>query len=504
MVALLGIDIGTTATKVSVAALDGRVLAEGSRPCTITSLRPGWAEADPHEWWANLVALVPDVLARAGVARGDVAAVGVSGMVPTLICLDAVGMPLRASIQQNDGRATDEIRAAEARLVDHDVLARTGSAITAQSIGPKVRWLATHEPDVLARTRTLCGSYEWVIGRMTGERVAERNWALESGMWDLREQRWDPRLLDEYGIDAAWLAAPRASHEIVGGMRSDVAEELGLTAGTPVSAGAADHIASTFSAGLTGEGDLLVKLGGAGDIMLSMREPRVDARLFLDHHILPEHWILNGCMAASGAVLRWFQRELAGGAPFAQLDDEAAALPPGSDGLVMLPYFLGEKSPLQDPDARGVLAGLHLGHTRAHLYRASLEAIAFGFAHHLEVFSELGLVVRRSRVTNGGSRSRLWRTIVADVLGIELASLVSHPGSGLGSAFSAGVGVGVLAWDDIESWTVVDEVIEPDPSRAAVYAERYAQYRSLYTDSLPTVHALAASQASAHEGAGDE
>jgi xylulokinase len=491
---LLGIDVGTTATKVSVAAVDGRVVAEVSAPCRITTSAPGHAEADPAQWWSNVTGLVPAALAEAGLTGTDIAAIGVSGMVPTLICVDADGRPLRPSIQQNDARATDEIARVRTALADTDVLARTGSAVTQQSIGPKVAWLATHEPATIDRTSRICGSYEWVGSMLTGELVTERNWALESGLWDLAAGDWGDDLLAAAGVDRSWLGHPRASHELVGEVTAAAAAATGLAAGTPVSAGAADHIASTFSAGLATEGDLLVKLGGAGDILLVLSRPVTDARLFLDHHLRPEQWILNGCMAASGAVLRWFQRELAGGAPFDVLDEEAGRVRPGSDGLVVLPYFLGEKSPIQDPDARGMLAGLHLGHTRAHVHRAILESIAFGFAHHVEVLGELGLPIGRVRVTNGGSRSRLWRTIVADVLGLELASIVSHPGSSLGAAFAAGVGAGLVEWDDIEDWAAVEETIAPDGANATVYRERYGQYRALYESSRDVVHDLAASQ----------
>jgi xylulokinase len=494
MSVLLGVDIGTTATKVSVVALDGRVRAEHSEPCTITSSGPGLAEADPHEWWRNVCALVPAVLADAAAGPGEVAAVGVSGMVPALLCLDENGQPLRPSIQQNDARASRQIDQLRKQLADVDVLHRTGSDITIQSIGPKILWLRDHEPDILARTSRICGSYDWIVAQLTGHRGVEANWALESGLWDLHAGAWATDICDAVGIDPNLLGPVGRCHEIVGTVTEVAARITGLAAGTPVSAGAADHIASAFSAGLTRDGDLLVKLGGAGDIMLSLSEPVVDPRVFLDYHLLPGAWMLNGCMAASGAVLRWFQRELAGSTPFSTLDTEAEEVPPASDGLLCLPYFLGEKSPIQDPHARGAFVGLHLGHTRAHLYRAALEAIAFGFAHHVEVFAENGLEVGRVRVTNGGSRSGLWRRIVADVLNRSLESLVDHPGSSLGSAFAAGVGVGAVDWSDIDRFARVDTVVDPDPDRHATYRDAYRLYRELYPAIAPVSHQLAARQ----------
>lgn len=489
---LLGIDIGTTATKVSVAALDGRVLAEASAECVVDSSHPGWAEVDASQWWDNVVALVPRVLAQAAVEPDRIRAVGVSGMVPAVLCLDASGNPLAPSIQQNDARAGNEIEELRAALDDADLLHRTGSDLTTQSVAPKLRWLRRHRPEVLERTDRICGSYDWIVTRLTGARVAEANWALESGLWDMQAGTWAHDVLDAAGVDEALLAPVRRSHEVVGEVHRAAAEQTSIPVGTPVTAGAADHIASAFSAGLVHDGDLLVKLGGAGDIMLSLNDPVVDDRVFLDHHLLPDAWMLNGCMAASGSVLRWFQRELGGGAPFRDLDAAAARIPAGSGGIVCLPYFLGEKSPISDPHARGAFVGLHLGHTQAHMYRAILEAIAFGFAHHLDVFRERDLPVRRVRVTNGGSRSRLWRQIVADVIGHPVESLVDHPGSGLGSAFVAGVAIGALGWEDLDRFVRVDETIHPDPATTGPYREGYAVYRELYPALAPLSHRLAA------------
>lgn len=494
MATLLGIDVGTTATKVSLTDLDGNVVAEQEAACVVDSPHPGWAEVDATQWWNNITNLVPAVIAAAHTDAADIAAVGVSGMVPTLLCLDSDGKLLGPSIQQNDARAGHQIAELREQLGGADLLQRTGSGLTTQSIGPKVRWLRTHQPQLLARTDRICGSYDWVVTQLTGEAASEANWALESGLWDLQTNDWAADILAAADVKPDWLAPVRRSHEIVGTVHTHAAAATGIPVGTPVTAGAADHIASAFSAGLIHDGDVLIKLGGAGDIMLSLSEPVVDGRVFLDHHLLPGAWMLNGCMASSGSVLRWFQRELASGLSFPDLDAQASEVPPGSGGLVCLPYFLGEKSPISDPDARGAFVGLHLGHSRAHLYRAVLEAIAFGFAHHLEVFAERGLPITRVRVTNGGSRSRLWRTIVADVIGRPLESLIDHPGSGLGSAFVAGVAAGALGWQDLERFTRVAETIHPDSAVRDRYRESYGVYRDLYPALTDLSHRLAAAQ----------
>lgn len=490
MQAILGIDIGTTATKVSLASIDGGVLAERSAPCTVESSSPGRAEVRVEQWWDNVCSLIPEVIGATQITPNDIKAVGVAGMVPTLICLDESGRPLHSSIQQNDARAVAEMESAQQKLESANLLKRTGSPISTQSIGPKVQWLHGNNGRLLAATNRICGSYDWVVTQLTSVQCTEANWALESGLWDMTVGAWADDLLEAYGVDSSWLAPVRYSHEIVGTVSEEASRATGLPTGVPVSSGAADHVASALSAGVVDEGDLLVKLGGAGDILLATAEPVVDERVFLDHHLIPDTWMLNGCMSASGSILRWFQRELGSDASFRDLDDAASTVEPGCSGLVALPYFLGEKSPINDPKARGSFVGLHLGHTQVHLYRALLEAIAYGFAHHIEVFRENGFSPEKVRVTNGGSRSRLWRQIVADVIGHPLESIVDHPGSGLGAAMAAAVGAGVISWDDVHNFTVVQETIEPRLEAHQRYSDYYAIYRDLYPALAPVSHRL--------------
>jgi xylulokinase len=481
MTLLLGVDIGTTATKAVLLDPDRGLVAEAQRPVTLFSDHPGWAEEDVDEWWANLAALSAELA-----GHGQPAAVGVSGMVPCVVLQDAAGRPIRRSIQQNDARATVEIEELSAELADADILERTGSPVTQQSVAPTIRWLARHEPESLSAAATILGSYDAMVSRLTGGRSVELNWAVESGLYDLDTADWAPDVLAAIDLDPARLPAVRRPADIVGRVTASAAAQTGLRVGTPVIAGSADHVASAFAAGLVREGDLLVKLGGAGDILLTTSVPVTDERLYLDMHLSPGLYLPNGCMASSGSFIRWFQRELADGTSLERLDAQAGAAGPGAGGIVALPYMLGEKTPLNDPQARGAFVGLSLSHRRGDLFRAVLEGIAYGFRHHLDVFEELGLSPGRVRVTNGGARSALWTQITADVIGLPLERLRSHPGSALGVAFAAGIGVGAFDdWSDIERFVEPGEVIEPRDHEA--YAAGYARYRALY----PALKALA-------------
>ena len=475
MTLVLGIDIGTTATKGVVLDTERGLVATSTRQTSLYSDHPGWAEEDVDAWWANMAEVSHELIA----ATGEPAAVGISGMVPCVVLLDRDARPLRRSIQQNDARAVDEIAELTAELADADILRRTGSPISQQSVAPTIRWLVRHEPSSLERAHTVCGSYDAMVQRLTGERSVELNWAVESGLYDIGSEAWAADVLRAAGLDPQLLPTVRAPSEVVGSVSATAAAETGIARGTPVIAGSADHVASAFAAGLVHPGDLLVKLGGAGDILVTTAEPFVDERLYLDMHLVPGMYLPNGCMAASGSFIRWFQRELAGGAPLSRLDAEASAAGPGAGGIVALPYMLGEKTPINDPEARGAFIGLSLASSRGHLFRAVLESIAFGFRHHLDVLAERGLQPGRVRVTNGGADSALWPQVTADVIGLPLQKLRSHPGSALGVAYAA-----AMAIDAFDDWHDIDRFVEPgdvvEPVGHAAYGAAYERFRALY------------------------
>jgi xylulokinase len=472
---LLGIDIGTTATKALLLDPERGIVAEAERVAHLHSSKPGWAEEDPAEWWTNVCSLCRELVTP----KTEVAAVGVTGMVPCTILLDQHGKQLHWSVQQNDARTTDEVQELRRRLADARVLERTGSAVTQQSTGPRLLWFATHEPDVWSKTRWIMGSYDYIAMRLCGERAVESNWALESGLYDLEAGHWAEDIVEAAGAHPSLLPPVASPDDIVGRLTNEAARETGLASGIPVVAGCADHIGSAFAAGLLEDGDLLIKLGGAGDILLIVDEPLVDDRLFLDFHLIPGSYVSNGCMATSGSLIRWFQEQVAGGTALTELDQEAAAAGPGAGGVVALPYFLGEKTPINDPSATGAFVGLRLTHTRGHLFRAVLEGIAFGFRHHLDVFRERGHAPQRVRVADGGSRSRVWTQVTADILGLPLEKVAMRSGSAMAAAFSAGRGVDAFQdWHDIERFVSVTEVVEPVP--ASEYDRNYGIYRALY------------------------
>lgn len=477
---ILGIDIGTTAVKGILATPDGTIVAETSAENDLISLKTGWAEEDPQQWWENTGKVCHALLDQ--IPQAEVVAVGVSGMVPTIVLLDKEDEPLRFSIQQNDARSHAEIPIFREQTNETDILNLTGSAITQQSVGPKLLWLWRNEPEVMEKAVRLMGSYDYINLKLTGVHSNESNWALESGLYNAKTRDWLSDILSLSEITLDWLGEVHEPSDVIGHVTEEASTHTGLKSGIPVVAGSADHVASAFSAGLKQDGDLLVKLGGAGDILFVLDQFLPDARLFIDYHVKPGQYLINGCMAASGSILRWFQRELGGNADFSELDAASADIPPGSDGLIMLPYFLGEKTPIFDPVARGVLFGLTLRHSQAHVFRAALEAVSFGFLHHIRVLEETGLRPNpQVAVTNGGAHSTLWRQITADVLGLELSLIAKHPGSSLGAMFIAGMGVGAFNdWSNIDRFITIETTTKPNPEHHERYQKIYELYREIY------------------------
>jgi xylulokinase len=488
---LLGLDIGTTSTIGILIDETGATLATASRPVTFYSDHANWSEEDPEQWWSNSCAVIGELLAKSGRPAAEIAGVGVTGMLPAIVLLDADGRLLRRAMLQNDARAIAEIEAMKRAIDAADFFRRTGGSINQQLVAPKLRWIERHEPQIFARLATVFGSYDYITWRLTGARSIEHNWALESGLVDIASGAFDRELVALSGLIPDRLPRIRASQELVGQVTAAAAAASGLRQGTPVVAGCADLVASAFMAGAVADGDMVLKFGGSGDILLAVAKPLTDPRLYIDHHLVPGLWFSNGCMAASGSLLNWIVREWAAGeagraveaglSVHAWLDRLAAATPPGADGLVLLPYVLGEKTPLHDPHARGTLVGLGLHHRLAHVWRAALEGVAFGFRHHVEVFRERGAEMRRIVACDGGAASDLWLQICADVLARPVQRLRRHPGSCLGAAYVAGVGVGLFRdWEGVARYVEPGEVFTPDPARTAVYDRAYAVFRDTY------------------------
>ena len=488
---VLGLDIGTTSTIGILLALPDRILTTATRTATLSSPHPGWAEEDPRQWWDNVTEITRELLATPGVTADSIKAVGVTGMLPALVLLDDNGRVLRPSIQQSDGRCGAEVAELKAELDEAAFLAKAGNGINQQLIATKLRWIRRHEPDVFSRIATAFGSYDYINWRLTGEKSIEQNWALEAGFVDVARHELDNALIALTGLPRAAIPRKVGSHEILGRITAEAARLTGLNEGTPVAGGAADLIASALGAGITRKGDVLLKFGGSVDILIATDRAVPDARMFLDYHLVPGLYMPNGCMSTGGSGLNWFAQSFCGGlnaTAEAQhltihqyMDRLAAEIPPGAEGLTILPYFLGEKTPIHDPAARGVFDGLTLSHGPSHVWRALLEAYAYALRHHVDVLNDMGHATTNFIVSDGGSNSTLWMQIVADVLQKPVQRLTGHPGSCIGAAWTAAIAVGLTNdWSGINRFVGDAGRIAPQANESATYEDGYRRFRDLY------------------------
>ncbi len=493
---ILGLDIGTSSVKGLLCNLNGKIITQAEAANQLISTHAGWAEQSPDRWIENVFEVIHSCLQTAKISGADIAAVGISGMVPALLLLDQRGKVLRPAIQYNDARAGEEISEFEKKIGNERFFQLTGARLSAQSIGPKLAWLKRHEPQVWEQTATVMGSFEYIGFCLTQSLFAERNWALESGLMDIHSSSWSTELLRIFDLPAEIFPPIKSPTDVIGEISYEAARKTNLVAGTPVVAGSADHVAAALASGIIHTGDVLIKFGSSGDILYCCDELKTDPRLFIDYHDIPGKSLLNGCMATSGSLLKWYVNQFCEADRvnamrgsknvYEYLDCQAEQIPAGSEGVIVLPYFLGEKTPVFDTSARGTFFGLNLSHNRHHLYRAVLEAVVFGFKHHLEVLNDMGLPIRRIIASEGGARSALWRQISADILEMPVKYLLHNPGSAYGAAVVAGMGTGLLkGWDIVEQDVLWGADQIPNFQNQPVYRNAYQTYRSLYPQLKP-------------------
>ncbi|GGM96460.1 FGGY-family carbohydrate kinase [Streptomyces fuscichromogenes] len=482
---VLGVDVGTSSTKGVVVDADGRILGEAVRAHAVDRPRPGHVEMDAHVWWDEFVSLAAELLDRDDIA---VRAVGVSGMGPCTLLVDDAGEPVRPAVLYGvDTRAGAQIARLNRELGPDAVFRRCGSALSSQAVGPKLAWIREREPEVWARARRLLMPASWLAHRLTGAYVLDLHSASQcTPLFDIHEQCWIPEWAEHIapGIEFPPLRWPgqEAGRVNVPG--------TGIPAGTPVIVGTIDAWSEAISVGGHGVGDLMLMYGTTMFLVNTVDRLVTSPSMWSTVGALPGTRCLAGGMATSGAVTDWLGH-LCGDVGPGVLFDEAAASPPGANGLVMLPYFAGERTPVMDPDARGVIAGLTLAHTRGDLMRAALEATAHGVRHNVETMLAAGADIRRIVAVGGGTRGGLWPRIVSDVTGLEQVVPRTTIGASYGAAFLA---AGLIGRPDIAAWNPAETVVRPDPATAAVHDRRFSQYRALYESTTAVTHALAHDQ----------
>ncbi|SDD39586.1 xylulokinase [Sanguibacter gelidistatuariae] len=487
----LGIDIGTSSSKGVLVTPDGRVLRSASVTHSVSRPAPGHVEMDGAVWWSELVDLCRELLTGADV---ELLAVGVSGMGPCVLLADEHDEPVRPAILYGvDTRATAQAERMTVELGEDAITRVGGSMLTSQAGGPKIVWVHDEEPEAYARARRLFMPASWLARKLTGAYVLDHQSASQmSPLYDIDSEGWHDAWWDRY---APGLEAPRLmwAGEIAGTVTPEASAPTGIPAGVPVIAGTIDAWTEAVSVGAHGEGDLMLMYGTTMFLVATGRTTLRTPSMWTTVGAFPGTRNLAGGLATSGALTAWL-KDLTS-ADFPQLLAEAAASPPGAHGLVVLPYFAGERTPILDPDARGVIAGLTLTHTRGDLFRAALEATALAVRHNVETMRAAGADIRRIVAVGGGTQGWLWLQIVSDVTGLVQEVPATTIGASYGAAFLAASAVAAPGDEpDIVRWNPVTTRITPDRDLAATYDTLFDRFLHLYEATVPVVHELATHQ----------
>lgn len=499
---LAGIDVGTASTKGVLVRPDGSTVAEARVNHAMSIPRPGWAEHDAEAvWWADVVEVSRQLVGR--VPTGDrVEGVAVSAIGPCLLPIDEAGDPLRPAILYGvDTRATAQIATLERRHGRAALAEWSLMDLSSQAVGPKILWLRENEPDVFEVSRWLVTSTSFLVHRLTGRVVIDAHTASHfNPLFDPRTVAWSERYADSItGIDRLPTVAYPA--DVAGPLTDQAAARTGLPAGIPVAVGTVDALAEAVSVGVTEPGDLMIMYGSTTFFILVTDRAVAAGPLWMTAGVERGRWALAAGLATSGSAMAWFRDELArdlvaaersGGAnAFEALAREAAAAS-AEEGPLFLPYLSGERTPINDPLARGVVAGLSLGTTRGSLYRALLEGIAHATRANIDALRALGMDVKRAVAVGGGTANRLLVQLVSDASGVVQELPASTIGASRGDAFIAGLAAGVVKPGDLAAWVRPAGTVEPDRERRTRWDLRAGSLSGLYAATRDVIHMLAA------------
>jgi xylulokinase len=493
---LLGIDVGTYSSKGVLVEPGGTVLKSHVVQHKVEFPSPGWAEQDADAvWWADVVTICKALLDGQPYNGADVTGVALSAMGPCMLPLDMNNQPLRPGILYGiDTRASTEIAWLNEHYSADAIFEVAGMALTTQSVGPKILWMRRNEPELWSQVAWVTTASSYLTFKLTGEKVIDRRTASHfAPLIDIHQLEWSDRFSDEI-INHDQLPRLGWSSEKAGEVTTEGATSTGLKVGTPVAVGGIDGLSEALSVGVVHPGDLMLMYASTTFFNMVLDRPIPDRRTWLTGGAFPGSYNMAAGMATTGTITRWFvdqfAPEMTADEAYSALFEQAAQIEPGSNGLLLLPYFSGERSPIHDPHARGVIAGLTLSHSRAHIFRAVLEGVAYGVRHNLETIHSTGAAVQRVVAVGGGTQTPLWLQIVSDVTGITQTVPAQTIGASYGDAFLAGLVAGNVKNDALESWVKLGEVVMPNPAHRERYQSLYVDYLDLYQQTRGIVHHL--------------
>jgi xylulokinase len=501
---LLGIDIGTYSSKGVLCRPDGTILAEDRADHDMSIPKPGYAEHDADAvWWSDFKQIAKHLADK--VPQGDsIASVGVSAIGACVLPVDENGKPLRPGILYGvDTRSVSQIEELETKYSREALVEFGGTRLTTQAIGPKILWIKQNEPEIFRKTAKFINSTSYVIYKLTKKYVIDAHTATEfNPLLNIKTVSWDDRFAKDI-VSLDKLPEIGWSDEIAGRVTGEAASETGIPEGTPVNFGAVDALSEAVSVGVVSTGELMIMYGSTAFFIFLIDKPVPTNELWLEAGAFKGQYEYSAGLSTSGSATTWFRdqfgkdlmaAESTGGAnAYAALAKDAASSHVGANGLIMLPYMSGERTPIFDPKARGVIAGLSLSHTRGDVYRAMLEGTAFAIRMNLEAMQKAGAQIKHGVAVGGGASNELWLQMVSDVSGIPQLLPEKTIGACYGDAFLAGLAVGAIENLDVlkKDWVKIKHEIHPNAENKKAYDQIYPLFKDLYLQSKPVVHQLA-------------
>ncbi|MBQ4424281.1 MAG: xylulokinase [Lachnospiraceae bacterium] len=477
----IGIDLGTSAVKLLLVDEKGTIRKEVSREYPLIFPHPGWSEQRCEDWWEAVREAVPELLR--GFDPADVAGIGAGGQMHGLVILDEQDRVIRPAILWNDGRTGEETAYLNEEIGRQKLSQLTANIAFAGFTAPKILWVRRHEPENFARIAKIMLPKDYINYCLTGVHSCDFSDASGMLLLDVEHKRWSKEMLEICGVSKAQMPGLYESWQVIGTLRPEIAEELGLPETVKVVAGAGDNAAAAVGTGIVGEGGCNISLGTSGTVFISSERFGVDPNNALHAFAHADGgWHLMGCMLSAASCNKWLCEDILKTGDYAGEQADIREEDLGKNHVFFLPYLMGERSPINDVNARGTFTGITMDSSRKDLVQAVLEGVAFAIRDSFEVARSLGLDIPRSRICGGGSKSPLWRKIFANVLGIPLDTVKTEQGPGYGGAMLAMVGDGLFesVKDAADSLVEVGGTTEPDPALTARYEEQYRKFSRIY------------------------
>jgi len=502
---ILSHDIGTTGDKATLFSSEGKLLASSFYPYQTYYPAPGWAEQDPMDYWRAFCKATKKLLEKSKIISSDIAAVSFSGQMMAALPVDREGKPLRRSLIWADLRSVQQADKLSRRIDRERVYEISGHRLSASYSATKIIWIMENEPEIYKNTFKFIHAKDFLVFCLTGKLISDYSDASGMNLLDITELNWSEEMLEATGIDREKLPHLVESVEVVGKVTEKAGKESGLTEGTPVVMGGGDGACATCGAGVVKEKEAYIYLGTSTWMALASEKPILDPlqRTFTFCHFKRGLYFPAGTMQAGGGSFQWIKNTLcdteseaalrAGVDVYDLLSVKAQKVPPGSEGILFLPYLMGERSPYWNPDARGCFIGLSITHHKAHMIRAVLEGVAFNMKIIFDAFKEQGVEVPEIRMIGGGAKSRLWRSIFASILEKPVVRLnFIDEATSVGAAIAGGVGVGIFqSINDAARMVKIEEEIKPEQKYFSLYRRLFGAFKKSYNqleDIFPLLH----------------